>query len=78
VFDRSQADSCCAYNNGTNVEYLSRTHFCCNGAVPKGAGRGCCYLRVNETLSAESYNTKTECCRYPYDAIYPKLNGSCV
>ncbi|KAE9419221.1 hypothetical protein Angca_001083, partial [Angiostrongylus cantonensis] len=58
--------------------YLSRTHFCCNGAVPKGAGRGCCYLRVNETLSAESYNTKTECCRYPYDAIYPKLNGSCV
>lgn len=78
VSDRDQADACCIRNNGTVVEYLSRTQFCCNGAVPRGAGQACCYLRINEQLVAEPYNTNTQCCRYPYDIISPKTNGNCV
>ncbi|WKX92534.1 hypothetical protein Q1695_010514 [Nippostrongylus brasiliensis] len=78
VSDRDQADACCTLNNGTVVEYLSRSQFCCNGAVPRGGGQACCYMRIDSELVAEPYNTDTQCCRYPYDIIYPKLNGSCT
>ncbi|VDM82321.1 unnamed protein product [Strongylus vulgaris] len=76
--DRSQADSCCTRNNGSEVEFQSRTEFCCNGAVRKGTGLFCCYLRMNGVLVAESYRNQTHCCRFPFDIIYQKINGDCL
>ncbi|VDL84313.1 unnamed protein product [Nippostrongylus brasiliensis] len=35
-------------------------------------------MSIDSELVAEPYNTDTQCCRYPYDIIYPKLNGSCT
>ncbi|VDK69126.1 unnamed protein product, partial [Cylicostephanus goldi] len=72
VFDRNQADSCCIRNNGSEVEYHSNTEFCCNGAVRKGMGLFCCYLRMNGNLVAESYQNQTHCCQFPFDIIYQK------
>ncbi|ETN73644.1 hypothetical protein NECAME_00732 [Necator americanus] len=78
VFDRTQADSCCTRNNGSEVEFNSKTEFCCNGATQKGRGVFCCYLRFNGNLVAVPYNNSTQCCRYPFDIVYPKANDDCL
>ncbi|KHJ81257.1 hypothetical protein OESDEN_19057 [Oesophagostomum dentatum] len=78
VFDRNQADACCTRNNATEVEFNSKTEFCCNGAVRRNMGVFCCYLRIDGELVAESYRNQTHCCRYPFDIIYPKVNGDCL
>ncbi|VDO14416.1 unnamed protein product [Haemonchus placei] len=78
VSNKEHADSCCKLNDGSFVEYQSQTHFCCNGAIPKGAGLACCYLSIDGGIRAEPYNTDIHCCRHPYDILYPKINGTCT
>ncbi|KAK6047014.1 hypothetical protein COOONC_15481 [Cooperia oncophora] len=77
ISEKDHADSCCKLNNGTFVEYMAQTHFCCNGAIPKDVGLACCYLWIDGETRAESYNTNTQCCQHPYDILYPKINGTC-
>nr|CDJ80278.1 Protein R12E2.8 [Haemonchus contortus] len=78
VSNKEHANSCCKLNDGSFVEYQSQTHFCCNGAIPKGAGLACCYLSIDGGIRAEPYNTDIHCCRHPYDILYPKINGTCT
>ncbi|VDL74238.1 unnamed protein product [Nippostrongylus brasiliensis] len=76
----SPTDVCCgkvAFDGGRK-QICCGSKFCCNGAVPRGGGQACCYMSIDSELVAEPYNTDTQCCRYPYDIIYPKLNGSCT
>ncbi|CAB3407341.1 unnamed protein product [Caenorhabditis bovis] len=63
---------CCAMANGTMVAYNSDSHVCCDGPLPKiNTTKACCYLRRDGVFMNTQYDKRRDCCKYPYDKLYP-------